>query len=216
MNFFTASTLPAEISSRLPRATACPPFALRIDDRLHLRQLQPADADELFRLVDANRSHLRQWLPWVDGSVSPADSLAFIETTLQQAAERAGFQAAILCDGRIGGVIGHHRIDWHNRVTTLGYWLSEGSQGHGVMTAACSAAVAHAFETLGLNRVQIACATTNHRSRAIPERLGFTCEGISRDAEWLYDRFVDHAVYARLRRDLPAMNRTAGGGGEGS
>lgn len=210
MNPFTASTLPAEISSRLAGTADRPPFALRIDDRLHLRQLQPTDADELFRVVDANRSHLRQWLPWVDDSVSPADSLAFIETTLQQAAERAGFQAGIVHDGRIVGVIGHQRFDWHNRVTMLGYWLSEGSQGHGIMTAACRAVVAHAFETLSLNRVQICCATTNHRSRAIPERLGFTHEGISRDAEWLYDHFVDHAVYAQLRRDLPAGTEPQG------
>jgi ribosomal-protein-serine acetyltransferase len=32
--------------------------------------------------------------------------------------------------------------------------------------------------------------------RAIPLRLGFTHEGVIRDAEWLYNEFVEHDIYA--------------------
>jgi len=38
----------------------------------------------------------------------------------------------------------------------------------------------------------------NKKSRAIPKRLGFKEEGIIRQTEWLYDRFVDHVVYGML------------------
>jgi len=203
MQPFTASTLPPELSSRLTVAENLPPLILRIDERLQLRQLQRSDADELFRLVDANRGHLRQWLPWVDGNRSTADTLVFIESTLRQAAEPAGFQFAIIFEARIVGVVGHHRVDWKNRRTTIGYWLAASCQGQGLMTASCRALIAHAFDALRLNRVQICCATANRRSRAIPERLGFACEGIQREAEWLCDHFVDHAVYARLAADRP-------------
>ena len=44
----------------------------------------------------------------------------------------------------------------------------------------------------------IHCAVGNRRSRAIPERLGFTQEGIARDAEWLYDHYVDLVTYSLL------------------
>src|SRR3712207_8983550 len=50
------------------------------------------------------------------------------------------------------------------------------------------------FLELGLNRVSIACATENKKSCAIPERLGFRREGVQRQAEWLYDHFVDHVI----------------------
>ena len=44
-------------------------------------------------------------------------------------------------------------------------------------------------------------ATENEKSRALPERFGFTEEGILRQAEWLYDHYVDHIVYRLLREE---------------
>ena len=95
-------------------------------------------------------------------------------------------------------MVGYHAIDWENRSTALGYWLGKGYQGKGLVTAACRALVEHAFGELDLNRVSIACATENKKSCAVPDRLGFRREGVVRQAEWLYDHFVDHAVYATL------------------
>ena len=69
------------------------------------------------------------------------------------------------------------------------------------MTASCRAVVQYAFNDMGLNRVVIRCATGNRRSRAIPERLGFTLEGVAKQSEWLYDHFVDLAIYSLLRSE---------------
>jgi ribosomal-protein-serine acetyltransferase len=67
------------------------------------------------------------------------------------------------------------------------------------MTKSCRAVINYIFNELELNRVEIRAAVLNKKSRAIPERLGFTQEGIIRSAEWLYDHFVDHVVYGMLR-----------------
>ena len=80
------------------------------------------------------------------------------------------------------------------------------TRGRGVVSAACSALVNHAFDEAKLNRVEIRCAVGNTRSRAIPQRLGFHQEGLLHDAEWLYDHFVDHIVYAMIARDWAVAN----------
>jgi ribosomal-protein-serine acetyltransferase len=67
--------------------------------------------------------------------------------------------------------------------------------------------VDHAFEELGLGRVEIRAATGNARSRAIPIRLGLRDEGVVRRAEWLYDHFVDHVVYAISGEEWAALKR---------
>jgi ribosomal-protein-serine acetyltransferase len=181
-------------------------FEIEISPGLALAPLETRHADELFRLTDANREHLREWLPWLDRTRGPDDTRAFLECAEDQLARNDGQHSGIFLGGRIIGAIGQHRVDWANRSTSLGYWIAKEHQGRGIAAAACRALVDHCFETLNLNRVEIRCATGNARSRAIPERLGFRVEGVLRDAERLYDRFVDLVVYAMLAREWRAIN----------
>ena len=173
-------------------------FSRRIDDHLELRLLEERHADELFALTDKHRAYLREWLPWLDATKKVRDTVEFIKGTLKQFAEDNGFSAGIWLDGALVGVIGLHGINRPNRWATIGYWLAEDAQGKGVMTRACRAVVDHLIGDIGLNRIGIACATENRKSRAIPERLGFKQEGIQRQVEWLYGKPLDHAVYSVL------------------
>jgi ribosomal-protein-serine acetyltransferase len=109
-----------------------------------------------------------------------------------------------LRDDALAGVVGFYRVDRVHRTGGIGYWLAERHSGLGVMTACCRFVVRYGFETLDLNRIHIAAATENRRSRAIPERLGFTFEGVLRQNENLYGTFVDHAVYSLLRSEYDA------------
>jgi ribosomal-protein-serine acetyltransferase len=176
-------------------------FEHQVDDGIRLRLLAPSHADALFALVDSNRQHLRHWLPWLDTNVAVSDTLQFIQSTQRQFADNSGFVVGIWYRDELVGVIGHNRIDWENRISWPGYWLAEGFQGKGIMTKSCRALISHAFTELNLNRIDIRCALGNSKSRAIPERLGFQQEGTIRQAEWLYDKFVDHIVYGVLKSD---------------
>ena len=54
----------------------------------------------------------------------------------------------------------------------------------------------HCFDDLKLHRFVLEAATENFPSRAIAENLGMRLEGITKDREWLYDHYVDAALYA--------------------
>jgi ribosomal-protein-serine acetyltransferase len=163
-----------------------------------IRLVDENDADELYRLVDANRAYLAEWLPWA-GENRLENTVDFVHRALAQAEANNGFEANIVdAEGAIAGFIGFHSIDWGNRATSLGYWLAEGRQGRGTMTEAVRALTSHAFTVWGLNRVEIRVAVGNERSAAIPERLGFVREGVLRQAERHADGFKDNVVYSML------------------
>jgi len=173
----------------------------RIDDDIFLLDLANISAERMFAAVDSNRAYLRQWLPWLDLNTAVEDSEAFIRRERKRAEDGVGLIRAIEYRSELCGIVGFNWIDPVNRACEIGYWLSEDRQGRGIMTRSVQAFIEYAFATRALNRITIPVAVENDKSRAIPEGLGFAQEGIRREAEWLYDHYVDHVVYALLRKN---------------
>ncbi|WP_417899842.1 GNAT family protein [Bacillus haimaensis] len=173
-------------------------FSFKVDNEISIELLQIQQKEELFTLIDANREHLRKWLLWVDKRKSPDDFDSIIPMWLKNYADNNGFDAGIRYNDRLVGMVGLHFIDWKNRATSIGYFLSEDAQGHGIITKSITAILDYLFTTLKLHRVEIQCAVNNHKSIAVPERLGFVKEGIKRDGQLLYDRYVDLVTYSLM------------------
>ena len=176
-------------------------FKLTIREDAYMRILDAHEATALFAITDKNRTYLKRWLPWLDRTTTPEDSLGFVEGCRDRYANREALEAGLFAANRLVGMIGFNTIDWTARRSEIGYWIDSEYQGQGLVTQGCRSLIAHGFNELDLNRIEIRCATGNDRSRAIPERLGFTQEGIIRQTEWLYDHFEDHALYALLRSE---------------
>jgi ribosomal-protein-serine acetyltransferase len=175
-------------------------FALRVDDELEIVIAEERHAAEVHALVNRNRDYLREWMPWLDTSTSPAQTAEFFRGALQDFAAGKGFNGLLRFRGETVGSMGL-RVNPESHSAELGYWVSEDRQGHGIVTRAAAALITAAFDELGLHRVEIRCATANGKSRAIPERLGLHHEGTKRDAEWLYDHYVDHEIYSVLANE---------------
>jgi ribosomal-protein-serine acetyltransferase len=170
---------------------------LEIDQRLHLRTVEAGDAEPVYALVDGDRERLAEWLPWA-AEQTLAGTREFIARSRAQQERGDGFQAVVVRDGEIVGVAGYHRVDHVNRSTSIGYWLAARHEGEGVMTATVRALVDHAFAAWELNRIEIEAAVANRRSRTIPERLGFSEEGVLRQSELVGGRFLDGVLYSLL------------------
>jgi ribosomal-protein-serine acetyltransferase len=167
-----------------------------INPGLELRRLQPSDAQALYSVIDANRAHLRVWLPWVDATQKLTDTEKYIAETQRDFVETRAFTCGIWSAGQLVGVIGHNRIDWAQRIGFPAYWLAPEAEGRGIMTQCCRAVLENAFTELQLNRLLVAVATGNVRAQKIPERLGFKKVSTLKKAEWLYDHHVDHFIYS--------------------
>ncbi|SUM04608.1 ribosomal-protein-L7p-serine acetyltransferase [Staphylococcus devriesei] len=103
-------------------------------------------------------------------------------------------------------MIGLHYLDLVNKRTSIGYYLAEQFQKKGIMTRCTKALIKYIYEEFNINRVEICMSTQNPKSRAIPERLGFTQEGILRSDERLQGEFSDSYVYSLLRYEYEQLN----------
>lgn len=162
---------------------------------LRLEAVEEGQAAELFALVDAGRPYLKRWLPWVEGTRSAADTAAFIKRAEEEFSRREALHYALRAEGRLCGVIGCHKIDWPNASTTVGYWLAQDRQGRGLMTQAARGLLDYAFRGLGLRRASVHCASANRKSRALPERLGFTESGVVKGLGYASGGGADEVVY---------------------
>ncbi|NRD76641.1 GNAT family N-acetyltransferase [Bacillus sp. BRMEA1] len=176
-------------------------FSFKVDEEISIELLQQHHKEELYELIETNREYLRKWLLWVDKRKSAKDFEPIIPIWLRNFADNNGFDAGIRYNGKLVGMIGLHYIEWKNSSTSIGYFLSEKVQGQGIITRSVSSLLNYLFDTLNINRVEIQCALNNHKSIAIPERLGFFKEGIKRDGQWLYDHYEDLVTYSLLSKD---------------
>lgn len=169
-------------------------FRFQIDDNSEIRILEERHAETLLALIEQNRErHLE-----IPQLFSLDEAREYIRRDLLLFANNKGLGVGIWYRGKLAGAVRYHEIDRTNRSTEFGYWLGLEFEGKGLITKVCGVMIAHAFEKLKLNRIVIICDTANPKSRAVAERLGFTDEGVLRQAELLKDRFIDQAVYSLL------------------
>ncbi len=170
-------------------------------DEIELRPFIEEDAAEIFAAVKANYKHLQPFLHWVteDYSIESADE--FINRTQKAFAEKTSQTFGIFYREKIVGVISFVNFNWGSKRTEIGYWIVQDYEGQGIITKSCKALIKYAFDELKINRIEIHCATENIKSRAVPERLNFTLEGVLRQSEWRHTRFFDIAIYGMLAEE---------------
>lgn len=176
--------------------------SLKIDEFLSLEYLRETHTKEVFTLIEQNRSYLRQWLTWLDFMTTEDIFRQFIQSAELNRKNGTDYAFVIVYKESIVGRAGIYYIDNQNKTGSIGYWLDEKTQGRGIVTLCCKKLLEWGFESLGLNRIEIKCATGNLKSKAIPENLGFKYEGILRGAELLNGVYTDLNLFSMLKSEF--------------
>ena len=174
-------------------------FTHKIEPDIVMRLFERRHAAELCAFFTENREHLGLELPWLMEPFNEGDVGEYIQAGLDRLAANQGFRAGIWQRGALAGCVSLHGVDWNDRKASLGYWVGQHYQGRGLVTQCLQAVIAHAFDDLGLERLEILCAADNERSRKMALRLGFQEEGVLRRSWLRQGQWVDQVVHSRLR-----------------
>lgn len=178
---------------------------IKIDDRLSLEIISEPIANLLFKAIDDNRAHLSVFLPWVENMKDSDDFLLYLIASRHLAAEGKELSYAILFDQIPVGRIGLHNINNQNKNASIGYWLTKSAEGNGLILKSCRALINYGFQELKLKRIEIKAAVENIRSQAVPQKLGFTKEGILRKSELVNHEFHNIVLYSILDEEWNSL-----------
>jgi RimJ/RimL family protein N-acetyltransferase len=194
--------------------------AYRIETpRLVVRCYAPADAPLLKAAIDDSLDHLRPWMPWALTEPRPIeDKVALLRKFRGEFDHDQNYNYGVFAadERRVLGAIGlHPRIG--PRALEIGYWIHAAHIGQGLCTEMAGAATRIGFEVLGLARMEIHCDPANHRSAAVPRKLGYQHEatlrarlvqpdGSLRDTMFWTLFAADYPASAAARADVRAFD----------
>jgi RimJ/RimL family protein N-acetyltransferase len=105
-------------------------------------------------------------------------------------------------DDRMIGDVALFHINAAQRMAEIGYMLQVASWGKGLAREATALALDHAFDGLGLRRIEADIDPRNRASARLLERLGFQHEGMLRARWFTYGQWRDSLLYGLLHADF--------------
>lgn len=149
-------------------------------ERLLIRKPLPGDGKNVYEAIQASLNELKPWMPFAHMNQTVQDVEANIRDSIAKFITREDLRLHLFNKetGEFIGSSGLHRINWDIPKFEIGYWIDTRFTGKGYITESTEAITKFAFTELNAKRVEIRCDSRNTKSRAIPEKLGFTLEGI--------------------------------------
>lgn len=169
--------------------------------RIQLRALQPSDFREWSEVRRANHEWLTTWEPRRTPShPDPTnDRAAFASRCNQRDRDRAAgtaYQFGVFLDGAVIGEVNvNNVIRGALQSGTIGYWVDQRQAGNGYIAEAVVVVMRHAFEQLGLHRLEICIVPRNAKSRRVMEKLHVREEGVAVRYLEINGTWEDHVRY---------------------
>ena len=169
-------------------------------ERLILREIVPADAEDIFRIF-SDEETMQYWSCRPYRSIDQASSL--IAGITRQVREGSGIHWAITLrgSGRLIGKCGYNEWRKVHRRGDISYIMAREMWGKGLVREALSAVIDYGFDRMNLHSVEAGVTPGNSASTRILEKLGFCLEGHLRESFLVEDAFVDSLIYSLLRID---------------
>lgn len=171
-------------------------------ERLIIRAPRPGDGKAVYNSIKASITELKPWMPFAQKEQSETDVEINIRESSINFLKRDDLRLLVFLKetGEFIASSGLHRIDWSIPKFEIGYWIDTRHSGKGYMTEAVQGITDFAVNELKARRIEIRCESTNVKSRAIPEKLGFVLEGILRNEGLSAEtnELRDTCVYAKV------------------
>lgn len=171
---------------------------LRAGDRMLLRPFDDGDAAAFAAAARESVATAGRWMPWCSETYGEQDALDWFAACRADAAAGTAHEFGIFdreTAAFIGGA-GLNLINHQHLYGNLGYWVRQSWQGQGVAVRCVQALATHAFDALGLRRVEIVVAEGNSPSEAVAHKCGARLECVARQRLHIRSVSVPASVFS--------------------
>ncbi|QIL72986.1 GNAT family N-acetyltransferase [Diaphorobacter sp. HDW4B] len=170
-------------------------------------QLEPIDASKhAAELFAAYRTAPQGWTYMVAGPFEREEDYRAYAETIAKSTDPRHYAVIDLKSGKAVGTLSLMRIDPNSGVIEVGnVMFSPLLQQTPISTEAQYLLMAYAFDQLGYRRYEWKCDALNAPSRTTADRLGFTFEGVFRQAVMYKGRSRDTAWFSIIDAEWPKV-----------
>ncbi|WP_353152994.1 GNAT family N-acetyltransferase [Pollutimonas bauzanensis] len=165
---------------------------------LVFREFHDSDSEEFATAARESVNTVGRWMSWCNASFSAQDALSWFQQCRVDLASERAYEFGVFSQesGALLGGAGLNSINHQNLFCNLGYWVRESAQRKGVALRTVQALVHHAFQTLGMQRVEIVIASGNTSSEAVARKYGAQFECIAQNRLQLHGMPVSALVFS--------------------
>jgi ribosomal-protein-serine acetyltransferase len=153
---------------------------LLTDGVILLRPPNSLDLPAIHTAVTESLADLQPWLDWVFEGYDEAAAQRWLENANLGWGHSSSYQFAIIecASGQFAGGCKVDGIDEKKRRCNLGYWVRSNRAGLGIASRAVRLAAAFAFQTVGMQLVEIVISAENKASQRAAQKAGAHNQGL--------------------------------------
>ena len=165
-------------------------------DRFILRQFVDSDLEDVFKGLSHPEIIKFYGISFDTLEATKAQLTWF--ATLEKTETGIWWAVCSKTDGTFLGAGGLNDLSKENKKAEIGFWLLPEHWGKGVMSETMPLIFSHAFDSIGLHRIEGFVESKNTNCKRAVTKLGFKLEGTMVDCEIKNGQFISLDIYAKF------------------
>lgn len=169
-----------------------------------VKNLTPANADDLLKYYIRNKEHLAPFEPLRDNDFYTIDSQRkILNESYKQFMNGTSIDLGIFKEEKLIGKVKVSNIVYGSfKSGIIGYSMDKEYCGKGYMKQAVTLVLKYSFEECDLHRIEASALADNEKSRNVLRRCGFKLIGINEKYLLINGKWRDHASYYIVKEDF--------------
>jgi ribosomal-protein-alanine N-acetyltransferase len=174
-------------------------------ERLILRRMTPADAEDMF-LYTSDPEMVKHLPLNLTATLEDAERSIRGFMDMYAAKRVAPWGISLKESGRHIGICGFENWNPQTDRAEIGFIVARHEWGKGYATEAARRVMRFGFEQMQLNRLEARTKAVNEASKHVLARLNMTYEGLLREHSYWKGAYHDLELYAVLKREWQALS----------